>query len=135
MFGSGFVLLATISMVLFLSICLIFLRYPDKLFSIITFCMRLTCLVAIFDLNMNTPILDVESAKDVLGNTFQASAALTGILGSFLVYYIDTVKHNIFQVRKEVTRMIQDLDFATIVASDAGFIEYANKPVVWKEAP
>jgi hypothetical protein len=102
----------------------VFLRYPDSQVSVVVLAGGIASLLCLFDLLTDVRILSQQSLRDVLGNVFQASGAMVGILGSFLVFYIDTIKERILQIRKDIVAAAPNLDFVRMFGSDREFRDY-----------
>jgi hypothetical protein len=103
---------------------LIFLRYPDKHLSIILFSIGFTLLLALFDILTDTVYFTLESLRYLFSSIAQGYAAMVGILGAFLIFYIETIKNKIVGIRKEVIKRIPDPDFSKTFANDDEFVDY-----------
>jgi hypothetical protein len=110
---------------------LIFLKYPDKHISIILFSVGFTLLLGLFDLLTDNVYFRLDSLRYLFSSIAQGYAAMVGILGAFLIFYIENIKNKILQIRKEIIRRIQNPDFSKIFAGDDEFIEYLRS---WGEA-
>lgn len=104
---------------------IIFLRYPDKHGSIILFTVAFTSLLSLFDLLTDKFILiNVDSLRYLFSSIAQGYAAMIGILGAFLIFYIETIKNRVVGIRKEIIRRIPEPDFSKMFAEDDEFIDY-----------
>jgi len=113
----------------------IFIRYPDNPLSVILFSVGLTLLVSLFDILTDRPILTSQGFKDMTGNIFQASSAMLGILGAFLVYHINSISNNLWQVRKDLMEISPKTDMYDIFAPDSEFQEEAKQYVTLPGRP
>jgi len=109
---------------------LFFLKYPDKHVSIILFSVGFTFLLSLFDLLQDNIYFKTEALRYLFSSIAQGYAAMVGILGAFLIFYIETIKNKIIQIRKEVIRRIPNPDFVKIFAGDYEFIDYLKQ---WTE--
>ncbi|MFH1055610.1 MAG: hypothetical protein V1744_05910, partial [Candidatus Altiarchaeota archaeon] len=104
---------------------IVFLRYPDKHGSIIMLSVGFTLLLALFDLLTDQFIvLRIDTLSFLFSSIAQGYAAMIGILGAFLIFYIETIKNRILGIRKEVLRRIPEPDFSKSFANDDEFIDY-----------
>ncbi len=113
----------------------IFLRYPDNPLSVILFAVGLTLLISLFDILTDRPILTSMGFKGMTGNIFQASAAMLGILGAFLVYYINSISNNVWQVRKDLIELSPQTDMYDLFAPDGEFQEQARQYITMPGRP
>ncbi|MBD3389007.1 MAG: hypothetical protein GF416_07970 [Candidatus Altiarchaeales archaeon] len=74
-----------------------------------------------------TSIYTPESLRWVFSTIAQGYAALIGILGSFLIYHLQTLKEFSREVRKGVVKGIPDFDFSKIVVDDKNFVSYLKR--------
>jgi hypothetical protein len=102
----------------------IFLKYPDKHLSIILFSIGFTLLLSLFDILTDNIYFRLESLRYLFSSIAQGYAAMVGILGAFLIFYIETIKNKIIQIRKEVIRRIPNPEFSKIFAGDDEFVDY-----------
>ncbi|MFH0863092.1 MAG: hypothetical protein V1875_08715 [Candidatus Altiarchaeota archaeon] len=117
--------LSILPIVFALATTLIFLKYPDKHISILLFSISFTLLLALFDLLTYPAVyFRLESLRYLFSSIAQGYAAMVGILGAFLIFYIETIKNKIVQIRKELIRRIADPDFSKIFSNDDEFLDY-----------
>jgi len=107
-----------------LAATLLFLRYPDKHVSILLFSVGFTLLLALFDILTDDIYFTLESLRYLFSSIAQGYAAMVGILGAFLIFYIESIKNKIVGIRKEIMRRIPDPDFSKMFSNDDEFIEY-----------
>jgi hypothetical protein len=103
---------------------ILFLKYPDKYASIFLFTIGFTSLLLLFDLLTDDIYFGLESLRYIFSSIAQGYAAMVGILGAFLIFYIEGIKNKIVSIRKEVIRRIPDPDFSKMFANDYEFLEY-----------
>jgi hypothetical protein len=120
-----FVIPVTFAPIVFsIAATLIFLKYPDRHMSIILFAIGFTSLLFLFDILTDDIYFELESIRYLFSSIAQGYAAMVGILGAFLIFYIETIKNKIVSIRKEVIKRIPDPDFSKMFANDDDFVNY-----------
>ncbi len=73
------------------------------------------------------PLLSNGGLQWIFSSLVQGFLALIGILGSFLIYHLQTLKDVSRQVRGEITKSIPNFDFSKVVVDDKSFLDYLKR--------
>jgi len=117
--------LTLVPIIITIAAAIVFLKYPDKHSSIILLSVGLMLLIALVDLLTDQFfVLKRDTMSFLFSSIVQGYSAMIGILGAFLIFYIEGIKNKIVGIRKEVIRRVPEPDFSKTFSNDEEFIDY-----------
>ncbi|MBU0763177.1 MAG: hypothetical protein KKD39_09145 [Candidatus Altiarchaeota archaeon] len=126
----GMFLLPIIFTVPLIASLILIIKDPDPIYTVLYLVVTTVAFMVadvIYGTISTIPLFNPSSLAWVFSSITQGFLAMIGILGSFLIYHLQTLKDISRQVRKEIQKNISDFDYSKMVVDDRSFLDYLRR--------